>query len=163
MCVFDKNKPAAQAADADPSQQVIRLSRWAEPRVKVWLPEGPPVGKVSRQSLWSCSMEKQWVWTCSSLTELNPDFCGWGNKSGDSLILGLDWCNKGIMALPRSLRGLLLLPPVVTNSFDFLLWTLINIFWQYLILLIRRRGEKSSQCCSPWPGGRQEAGIEYLE
>ena len=81
----------------------IRLSPGAQPRGKVWLPQGQPVGKFSRQSLrtfqglsyfwlqkpkkmwprvapWVC-LEKQLVRTCSSLTVLNPDFGGWRTES----------------------------------------------------------------------------------
>ena len=67
------------------------------PRV-IWLSEGPTVGKFSIQSLrtFHCfsdfglqkpknvrpkiALEKQWVWTCQSLTLLNPYFCGWIKK-----------------------------------------------------------------------------------
>ena len=83
--------------------RVIRLSREAQPRGKVWLPEGPPAGKFFRQSLrtfhfwsdfglqkpktmwprvgpWAC-LEKQLVLTCSSLTVFNPDLGDWRTKS----------------------------------------------------------------------------------
>ena len=76
--------------------RVIRLSQGTQPRGKVCLPEELPMGKFLRQSLrtfhclsdfwvqktkkmrprvapWAC-LEKQLVWTCSSLRVLNSDF-----------------------------------------------------------------------------------------